>query len=78
MPEEEFLRRFTKTDAWTDPNKPYIISRSSNRYVVSEVPAYGNFKGRVTFVEGKLAKYEQFGRGENPFGYADCTFLLRR
>ena len=78
MPEEGFVERFTKTAAWTDPERPYIIHQSDHRYVILQAPAYGKNKGRFTFRDGILVKYEQFGLGENPFGYSDCTFLLLR
>ena len=78
MPEEEFLKQFTKSNTWNDPDRPYIIQQSGHTYVFLQAPRYGQDKGRVTFVTGALVKYEQFGLGENPFGYTDCTFLLQR
>ncbi len=78
MPEEEFLKQFTKTNSWNDLDRPYIIQQSGHTYVFLQAPRYGQDKGRVTFVNGTLVKYGQFGLGENPFGYTDCTFLLQR
>jgi len=77
MPEEEFVQLFTKSSSWKDPDRPYIIEREEHRYIFLQAPRYGKDQGRVTFVNGALSKYEQFGLGQNPFGYTDCTFLLR-
>lgn len=81
MPEEIFLQSFTRSGSRDNVNQPYILETDSSRhrYVMTEIPTYGDkYKGRVTFVNGMLVKYEQFGRGENPWGYTDCTFLLQR
>jgi len=76
MPEDEFVQRFSPS-ATQAVDRPYIIQRSGHRYVFLEFPRYGKDKARVTFEQGRLVKYERFGLGENPWGYTDCTFLLR-
>ena len=76
MPEEEFV------DMFSPPHKedhPYIAERVDSPYVFIEFPRYDDPKdrARVTFWEGKLVRYERFGRGSNPWGYSDNTALLR-
>jgi hypothetical protein len=77
MPEEQFLKLFTKTSAWTDPDRPYIAQRQDHTYILLATPRYDNDRARVTFKDGDLVKCEEYGQGDNPWGYSDSTFLLR-
>ncbi len=75
MPEEEFVRLFTKASS-TDPDQPYIIEHKDNQYILLEFPSASE-KARVTFRNGTLVKLERYGTGSYPWGYADRTYLLK-
>ncbi len=77
MPEEEFVRRFTKAPKRPNPHRPYIIQRDGQRYILLVTPAYDNDRARVTFQNGALVKFEEYGEGTNPWGYSDSAFLLK-
>ena len=76
MLEDEFLEAFKKHEESIDLDRPYISSVKNHRYIVLGLG--GKEKYRVTFDNGRLSKYEQFGLGQNPFGYSDSTFLLKK
>lgn len=76
MPEEEFVRLFTKDESWDDPERPYITSQKNNRYVFVGI---NKNRFRVTFKKGLLEKLELYGLEKFPMlfpHYMDvCTFL---
>lgn len=76
MPEDEFIQLFTETPRPTDSDRPYIIERNGHRYIILELPLKGE-KARVTFHEGTLVRFERYGTGSNPWGYADETYMLK-
>jgi hypothetical protein len=75
MPEDEFVTLFAKRESNSDIERPYILNKKGNAYIV--IGFGGKEKYRFTFVDGLLSKYEQFGLGQNPFGYSVSTFLLK-
>ena len=75
MPEEEFVRLFTRSGSAFD--HPYIVAQSDHQYVFLEYPSQEHDKARVTFQGGRLIKYERYGLGTNPWGYSNATALLR-
>lgn len=75
MTETEFVNLFERKEANGDTDRPHIINKKGNSYIV--VGLDGKEKYRFTFADGLLLKYEQFGLGQNPFGYSDSSFLLR-
>lgn len=80
MPEEEFVKLFTKTSDWTDPKRPYIKKHVKNYYIVSGLNTSYVGDCRITFSNGLLVKYERFGWGKIPIidsGYTDLTDLLK-
>lgn len=72
MPETQFISLFTKS---ANANNPYIIEHKENQYIFLEFPLKKE-KARVTFQDGKLIKFERYGTGSNPWGYADETIIL--
>lgn len=77
MPEDEFVKLFTKNDSWNDPQKPYIIKHNTSSYIVL---CPDGVKHRITFVDAKLDKFETLGYEKIPIIGStawDYTSLLR-
>ena len=80
MPEEEFVKLFTKNIDWTDTERPYIKKHYKNYYIVSGLNTSYVPDCRIVFQNGFLVKYESFGWGKVPLldsGYTDYTYLLK-
>ena len=84
MPEEEFIKMFTKKEDWQDKNKPYIIKHKKNYYVLKEPDVYffGITQGgkiKVTFENRKLVKLVSSGWEGLPIFRLDydCTHFLK-
>ncbi len=75
MLEDEFVRVIPTKEKQTNLDGPYLLEHNGNRYVFMEFPQQ-NEKARVTFENGKLSKFERYGTGTNPWGYADQTIIL--
>jgi len=77
MPEDEFVRLFTKDKSWIDSQRPYIIKHKGSEYIVL---ALNRVKHRVSFTDGKLDKFETLGYEKIPIIGStswDYTSLLR-
>jgi len=66
MPESDFVKMFTRTDSWSNHEKPYIIKKIKNYYLLKD-PSTGKFgitqggKFKVTFKNNQLVKLEISG-----------------
>lgn len=77
MPEDEFVRLFTKDESWGDAEKPYIINHKDNEYIIV---GRKEIRYKVTFKNGLLAKLKQRTWEKIPVvttQYKDFTFLLK-
>lgn len=74
MPEDEFVRLFTKYESWVDQERPYIISRKNNRYTFLGI---NDNKFRVTFKNQLLDKLEHYGLNKFILCYTDVSIFLR-
>lgn len=63
MPEDEFVRLFTKDKSWVDSQRPYIIKHKGSEYIVL---ALNGVKHRVSFTDGKLDQFETLGYEKIP------------
>ena len=78
MPEKDFVKEFSYPRN-NEPDYPYITETAQHQYVLLEFPRYDKKqKGRLTFKNQKLVKYERYGLGNYPWGYTDCTMYLRQ
>ena len=64
MPEDEFVRLFTKASDWTDPERPYITKHVRNKYIISGLRSLRDH--RITFENGRLIKFETLGYQKIP------------
>lgn len=77
MPEDEFVRLFTKEESWVDLERPYIISRKNNTYVFIGI---NKNKFRAIFKESSLTKLELYGLEKFPMlfpHYMDVSPFLK-
>jgi hypothetical protein len=77
MPEDEFIRLFTKNSSWNEPERPYIIRYKDSSYII--IGPSGT-KHRITFLNGTLYKFETLGYEKIPIIGStswDYTFLLK-
>lgn len=77
MPEDEFVKIFTKDDLWSDPERPYIIKHISGSYYLI---GRKGMRYKVTFKNGVLGELAQRTWEKIPIittHYKDFTHLLR-
>lgn len=76
MPKEEFVECFARSAEKEHLDESYVKDCTDNQCILLEFPSQ-NEKARVTFQDGKLVKFERYGTGSNPWGYADETYMLK-
>lgn len=74
MPEDEFVKLFTKDASWVDSQRPYIISHKNNWYVFIGM---NKTKFRVTLKNGFLDKLEEYGLEKFIYCYGDISSYLK-